>query len=185
MIEPIKIYDDFYSNDELGFIFFEALMNQFSVSYQPGDTWYQNSNDAYPCHQTKPFNEGSWIHSNLLNKLNPMFNNKIKTLKTFFRKIIRSEVFENRSQFKSDAPLRHQDTSDFAGLIYITNFSIMDGTKLFTTDKNQFEPDIVIGSKPNRMILYTASTWHEPNFDKNNEIRFIQPFFITLKKDNE
>ena len=61
----------------------------------------------------------------------------------------------------------------------------MDGTKLFTTNKDQFEPDIVIGSKPNRMILYKASTWHEPNFDKNNEVRFIQPFFITLKKDNE
>lgn len=185
MIEPIKVYDDFYLKEELGFIFFEALMNQFNFTHQPHAIWYQNSNHAYPCHQTKEFNEGSWIHSTLLSKLNPIFNNKIKTLKTYFRKTIRSEVLDNKSQFKSDAPLRHYDNGDFAGIIYITNFSIMDGTKLFTANKNQFEPDIVIGSKPNRMILYSASTWHEPNFDKNNEVRFIQPFFITLKKDDE
>jgi len=186
MIEPIKIYDDFYSNEELGFVFFESLMNQFHFTHQPSESWYQNNYEAYPCHQTKEFIEGSWLHSILLKKLNPIFDNKIKKLKTFFRKTIGSEIFSNRSQFKSDAPLRHQDLShDFAGLIYITNFGIMDGTKLFTKDKNQFEPDIVIGSKPNRMILYTANTWHEPNFDKNNEIRFIQPFFLTLDKNNE
>jgi hypothetical protein len=186
MIEPIKIIDDFYLKDELGFIYFEALINYFTPSYQPDGKWYQNRNHAYPCYQTKNFDEQTYIYTTLFNKLNPMFNNKIKTFKTCFRKILKSEVLDNRSQFKSDAPLRHHDSNeDFAGVIYLTNFSIMDGTKLFTLDKNQYEPDIVIGAKPNRMILYNAKTWHEPSFDKNNDVRFIQTFFIILKKENE
>jgi hypothetical protein len=186
MIQPIRIFDNFYSNDELGFIFFEGLMNYFNISCQPGEVYYQNPSHAYPCHETKKFDDKTLVYHTLIKKLNPLFDNKIKTLTTFFRKTLRSEILENKSQFKSDAPLRHQDLdADFAGLIYITNLSIMDGTKLFTVNKDQWEPDIVIGAKPNRMIVYNSNIWHEPNFDKNIESRFIQPFFIKLEKENE
>jgi len=184
MIEPIKIYDDFYTNEELGYVFSESLINHFMTTYQPSCEWYQNMYSAYPCHETKIFTSDNLIYNFLLNKLNILLNKEIFKLTTFFRKIVKSDLTENSSVFKSMSPLRHVDKDcDFAGLIYLSNLSIMDGTKLFTvTGSSQFEPDLVIGAKPNRMIIYNGLISHEACFDKNNEVRIVQPFFIKLKK---
>jgi len=182
MIEPIKIYDDFYTNEELGFIGFEIFSNYFTPSYQPFDNWYQNRFQAYPCYETKKFSNESFLYKMLYSKLNILLDNKIDKLRTFLRKIITAEI-EDKSIFKSISSLKHQDSDfDLAGLIYLNTFSILDGTRLFTAHGAQNEPDIVIGSKINRLIMYKADTWHEPGYDKHTEVRYIQPFFIKLKK---
>jgi len=186
MIEPVKIYDSFYTNEELGLVGFEIFLNYFKPNYQPHNNWYPNRFQAYPCYETGEFNTESLLYKMLHLKLNILLDNKIDILKTYLRKTISAEI-EDKSIFKSNSSLKHQDSIsgnsfDLAGLIYLNTFSILDGTRLFTAHATQNEPDIVVGSKMNRLIIYRADTWHEPGYDKHSEVRYIQPFFIKLKK---
>jgi len=181
MIEPIKVFDEFYEPMELGLVCLEAHLNNFNTSYQPGEAFVQNRLNAYPCYETKLLNEESSIYKILHSKLNLLLDNKIERLHTRFRKIYKNEL-ENKSIFKNMS-LKHQDEKqDIAIVIYLNNFNIMDGTKLYTMGQNQFDPDIVIGAKPNRLIMYKSETWHEPCIDLNTELRVIQVAFIQLKK---
>jgi hypothetical protein len=68
---------------------------------------------------------------------------------------------------------------DVAGVIYYNTWSLEDGTYFFS-GKDQIEPDIMIGAKPNRCIFYKTDIFHCPGHNKKTDVRLVQPFFISL-----
>jgi hypothetical protein len=182
MIEPVKILDDFYKPEEFGLMFFEANINNFNQAYQPNSAWVSNRLHAYPCYETKKFLEETYVYSTTFKKLNMVLDNKVEKIETLFRKTYLQEL-KSKSIYKNMS-MKHQDEEwDMAAVLYFNNFNIMDGTKLYTKNKDQLEPDLVVGAKPNRLIIYNTSTWHEPCIDFNTEVRIIQVVFIKIKKE--
>ena len=90
MIEPIKIYDSFYTNEELGFIGFEIFSNYFTPTHQPFPQWYPNRFQAYPCYETREFENESFVYKMLYSKLNILLDNKIDKLFVALFKLVPS-----------------------------------------------------------------------------------------------
>jgi hypothetical protein len=173
----IDIIENFYEESDFNLINTSANLNPYNATYQPNDVFYPDRLRAYPCYETKSFAENDKPFHIFCSTFEKKSNLKIKTVKTFFRKILSSElkhVFEYRL-----SPHKDSDEENIAGVIYINTWNLEDGT-YFYSYRNQIKPDIIIGSKPNRCVYYNSNLWHSPGHDKETEVRIIQPFFITL-----
>ena len=75
----------------------------------------------------------------------------------------------------------HKDKAITAGIIYLTpNAPVNCGTQTYTKVKNQFVPDIIMGNKYNRLIIYNAQEYHSASnfFGENNQSRMCVLFFL-------
>jgi len=179
----INIIDNFYEPNEFNEVVTVAHLNPYTATYQPNDIFYPDRLKAYPCYETKVLDSQDLLFKTFCSTFEKKSNLKIKAVKTFIRKILNSEL---EHVFKYRLP-SHQDNGSvlgnkvqIAGLIYINTFNLIDGTYIYS-HQHQIEPDIMVGSKPNRCVYYSSDLWHSPGHDKNTEIRLVQPFFITLE----
>lgn len=180
MKKPIDIFENFYSEQDFGMMMFNAKMFAYNATYQPKTINFPNRLKAYPCYETGFFTDQTKPYNIFKNTFENLTNLKIKKCKTFFRKIISEEV--SKSPISKYGNPSHTDNEvDLAGVIYLNSFSLDDGTRFFS-DYHQIEPDLIVGSKPNRMVLYSGNIYHSAGYDPLSKSRLIQPFFINLEK---
>jgi hypothetical protein len=178
----LNIIDNFYSSEDFQYMITAALLNPYISSWQPYNKFFLSRANAYPCFETKEFQQNDITSAIFLKTLQQKTNLKIKTALTFFRKIYSKEL----DKIFKYGMYPHQDEKKFnlAGIIYYNSYGLDDGTGLFSdySENNfQIEPDVIVGSKPNRCVFYDSQIWHRPFQDKNTETRIVQPFFITLE----
>ena len=176
-----NVIDNFYEENDFMTLITAANLNSYIATYQP----YNNINfinrlQAYACYETKEMVNEDNLLKIFISTFEKKTNLKIKRIQTFIRKIINSEL---KHVFEYGLPKHKDSTENFqiAGVIYINTFNLKDGTRLFSFEQ-QIEPDILIGSKPNRCVYYDTNIWHSPGHNENTEVRFVQPFFIALEK---
>ena len=172
----LNIIDNFYDENDLGYMLTCAMLNSYTATYQPNKNFFCSRVNSYRCHETKKFVHMDKTTSIFIDTFNKKTGKKIKELETYFRKIYVSEI-QNVLKYRLPS---HVDSIeyDIAGVIYLNTFGIDDGTGFFTTSENQIEPDIILGAKPNRCVFYDSQIPHLPLHSTNNEMRLIQPFFI-------
>ena len=175
----LNIIDNFYSLENFQYMTTASLLNSYQSLWQPNDKFFVSRANAYPCFETKEFKENDMATNIFLNTFEKKTNLKIKFLLTFFRKIYSKEL---KNIFKYGmSPHKDDKKYNFAGIIHYNTFGLDDGTGMFSNyEENNFqiEPDVIIGSKPNRCVFYDSQIWHKPLQDKNTEMRIVQPFFI-------
>jgi hypothetical protein len=176
----INLIEDFYDSNDFGLITVEANFSQYKSTYQPAGKYFTNRLKAYPCYETNTFFDNNSLLVNIfINTFHKKTNYKIKKIETLFRKIYSKElktIFEYKL-----SPHQDPEKYDFAGVVYLNSWSLKDGTALYSF-REQIEPDLIIGSKPNRCVFYSSGHWHSPCQDPETEMRIVQPFFITLEK---
>ena len=172
----LNIIDNFYSEEDFSYMLSCSMLNSYYKTFQPSNIFFNSRTNAYSCHESKIFVIKDKAFSIFVNTFVLKTGIKIKEVKTFFRKIYSSEI---TNVLKYGMPT-HKDEIDcnIAGVIYYNSFGLDDGTGLYTTDSFQIEPDIIVGSKPNRCVFYDTQISHKPLQSKDNELRIIQPFFI-------
>jgi hypothetical protein len=178
----LHIIDSFYSSEDFQYMMTASMLNPYFTTWQPNNKFFVSRTNAYPCFETKEFQENDITNNIFFKTLKQKTNLKIKNGLTFFRKIYSKEL---NKVFKYGM-LPHQDAKkyNFAGIVYYNTLGLDDGTGLFSDydkDSFQIEPDIIIGAKPNRCVFYDSQIWHRPLQDKDTEMRVVQPFFITLE----
>jgi hypothetical protein len=177
--KQLFIVENFYSPEDFNFVLTSSMLNPYVGTYQPRDSFYYRKEDAYSCHETKDFSEEDIVFNKFCKTFQEKTSFKIQKISTRFRKIYSSEI-ENVLKYGMPS---HQDlvkdTVNIAGIVYINTSGLEDGTSFFSS-KNQIEPDIIIGSVPNRCIFYDPSIWHRPLQDKKTNMRVIQPFFLKI-----
>ena len=173
----INVIDNFFYENDFAILTASAHSKLYIPSYQPKQLFVHDRLKAYPCYETEILLNTDYLFKTFWETFENKTNLKIKKLKTFLRKILSIEL-ENVFKYRLTP---HQDDKEFdlAGVIYINNFNLLDGTNIYS-NLYQIEPDIVVGAKPNRCLYYSSNMWHSPGHDKNTELRLIQPFFITL-----
>lgn len=172
----LNIIDNFYNNEDFYYMISCSMLNPYCQTYQPNNNFFSSRANAYSCHETKSFVVNDKALSIFGNTFVSKTGKKIKEVKTFFRKIYSYEI---TNVLKYGMP-SHKDDIDFniAGVVYYNSFGIDDGTGLYTTEDFQIEPDIIVGSKPNRCVFYDTQISHKPLQSKDNQVRIVQPFFI-------
>lgn len=178
----INLIENFYEKEDLKTILFESNSAQYYPTYQPRDIYFPNRLKAYPCYESVVYlNENDDVVKIFKNNFEKKTNFKIKQLNLRFRKTLSSEL-KNVFKYKL---VPHQDIDvcdcDFAGVIYLNSYDLDDGTYMYSF-REQIEPDVLIGAKPNRCVFYDSSIWHSPSHSKDTEIRLVQPFFIKIYK---
>lgn len=184
MISKINLIDDFYEINDFNILFSSAQLNPYIATYQPNNVHFNNRLQAYPCHETNQFKKDDFGYELFRSTFEKKTNLKIKELKTFFRKIYSSElehIFKYRLPPHVDNSKLEDQTFefDFAGVIYYNTWSLEDGTYLFSS-KDQIEPDVMIGAKPNRCVFYKTDIFHSPGHNKKTDMRLVQPFFLSI-----
>jgi hypothetical protein len=180
MYKIIDIFDNFYTRDEFDKVLKDSKSLKYFKSYQPNEYYYPNRLKAHPCHQTNVLTEQHKTYQILKNKLIHQLNIPVKNIKTFFRKTFSKEMKKS----PSIEGIKHQDdgTYDLAAIVYLNTQSIKGGTNIFSDHQYQIEPDIIVGSKINRLIIYNASTFHSANTDLLDKTRIIQTIFVKVIK---
>jgi hypothetical protein len=158
----------------------------FKETYQSREWNVSNRLQAYPCLETDVYEKSSDENSPyfiLKKTIEAKTNIKPLKIQTCFRKIKLKEL-KKSLVYKKERP--HKDNSNYniAGLIYFNSNSLIDGTKIYNSNED-FEPTVVIGSKVNRCIMYSSQQPHSAPYEQSVEERWIQPFFISTKENNE
>ena len=184
MYKNVNIGEDFYPAEHFGLMQLNSKMLAYDACWQPAGIWYPNRLKAYPCHETKKWNDGSDIKKIFINLFEKISNVKVAQCATFFRKILSEEI--KQSPIAKYGVLPHQDNQDndewdLAGVVYLNSFSLDDGTRLYSY-QNQVEPDVIVGAKPNRIVWYDANLYHSAGHDFLTAERIVQPFFIKTVK---
>jgi len=179
----LNILDNFYKQEDFNFVLTAAMMAPYTSMYQP----YQNFNilsksHAYKCHQTKELTEFDLVTKIFINTFQEKTGKTVKKFHSFFRKIYSSEI-DNILKYGM-SPHKDGKNHPIAGIVHFNTYSLEDGTAIFSNnddaDFRQIEPDVVIGSRPNRCVFYDSQLWHRPLQDKNTEMRLVQPFFLQV-----
>jgi len=175
----MSIIYNFYSNEDYAKMHSLALSNLYAATYQPNKIYFEDRLKAYPCYETAKFLIDSMAYNIFKETFEKKTNFKILNLKSFFRKILSSEL---KIIFKyGTIPHRDSEEYDIAGVIYYNINSLYDGTAIYD-NLYQREPSMIIGAKTNKCVFYDANQLHAPLQDKDTETRLIQPFFIKLQK---
>lgn len=179
----LKIIDNFYKKEDFDFMSTATMLNPYRTYWQPNGNFFIGKTNVYPCYETTEFLNDSQLFNIFINTFQEKSGILIENVTTFFRKIYSNEL---EHVFKYGLrPHKDEVNGDIAGVIYYNTFSLHDGTGIFSgmdVNKDQIEPDIIIGAKPNRCVYYDPNIWHRPLQDKNTEMRIVQPFFIKIKK---
>lgn len=179
----LKIIDNFYSQEDFGFMMTSAMLSSYRATWQPHAQSSSNRTNSYICHETKNFTEDNKVFKLFIDTFQKKTGLIVEEFNTFFRKIYSKDL---KNIFKYGT-VPHQDDQkyNFAGVIHYNSSGLDDGTGLYSFDNKevfyQIEPDVIIGAKPNRCVFYDSQIWHKPLQDENNEMRIIQPFFLKTK----
>jgi hypothetical protein len=177
-MQKVNILDDFYSMADYGMITSELKTTSMSGTYLPRNIYYPSRLHAYPCWETQPLPEDNLCYLIFKQTFMEKTNLKPKNIKTFFRKIVKKELEQSPFAGREEGLIHKDDEArHFAGIIYFDSFSIKDGTRIYAYD-NQIEPDIIVGSKPNRCLFYPTNVNHSAGIDWRKEERTVQVFFL-------
>ena len=180
-IIKINVIDDFFSFEEFNLIKHYQENSNYIAAYQPSRIYYHSRLKAYPtweCAVTKD----TPIYNILLKNIETRISKDYTILSVSLRKVYRDELLKSPFNDRNYGFI-HQDTekATISGLIYLNNFSIKDGTSLFSYEQ-QLEADMIIGSKPNRCVFYNSSIYHAAGIDWEERVRNTLVFF--LKKND-
>tara|TARA_E500000318_G_C3488759_1_gene183453 strand:- start:74 stop:643 length:570 start_codon:yes stop_codon:yes gene_type:complete len=185
-MQNVNIIEDFYSPEHYGIMQHFLHTTNMKALYQPNKVYYPNRLQAYPCWETEKFEENMMPYDIFKKTLELKTGFKTKEINSFFRTIKKSEL-EQSPFLGKDESMVHQDDKGgkifFAGIVYFNSFSIKDGTRIYSY-KDQIEPDIIIGSKPNRCIIYRSDLFHSAGIDWRQDQRTVQVFFFNLEGDS-
>ena len=179
----LKIIDNFYSQENFGYMMTSAMLSPYKKTWQPNRQALLNRTNSYACQDTKNFEKNEIGLKLFIDTFQEKTGLVIEDFNTFFRKIYSKEI---KNIFKYGV-IPHQDDEKYniAGVIHYNSSGIDDGTGLYSSSEKeifyQIEPDVLIGAKPNRCVFYDSQIWHRPLQDENNEMRIIQPFFLKTK----
>ena len=179
-MQKINIIEDFYSQHNYGLVYNTIKTIPLKGTYQPKNVYYPSRLDAYPCWESDPLVENDLSYSIFKQTFEQKTNIKVKKIESFYRKIIKEELKNSPFADKHEG-LVHKDSNvrQIAGLIYFDSFSLKDGTRFYSYD-GQVEPDIIIGSRPNRCVFYPSNINHSAGIDWRKEDRSIQVFFLEI-----
>jgi hypothetical protein len=184
----INLVDNFYEKEDLKTILFESNSVQYYPTYQPRYVNFPNRLKAYPCYESQIYlNENNDVVKIFKDNFEKKTNFKIKELNLRFRKTLSSElknVFKYRLVPHQDSLQNENEkcnSPDLCGIIYLNSYDLNDGTCMYSF-REQIEPDVIIGAKPNRCVFYESNVWHAPSHSEDTEVRLIQPFFIKIHK---
>ena len=177
----INIIDDFFNLDEFHTI--KAYQECFSYTpcYQPFQANYSNRLKGYPTWENN-IGRDHHIYNILLKNLELKFSNNFDIKNIILRKIYTDELL--RSPYKGrQHGMIHKDNVEFsmAGVIYLNGESINGGTYLFSSEVH-VEPEIIVGSKPNRCIIYDADILHSAGIEWEDKVRNVLVFFLKKKE---
>jgi len=177
----LKIIDNFYEINDFNFILSSAMLIRYKASWQPLDEIFGDRSNSYPCHETHRFSEEDKQFKIFIKTFEEKTGFVINNMITFFRKIYSSEL-ENVFKYGL-RPHTDPKKFDLAGVVYFNTFNLDDGTGIFSefNGNSHIEPDVIIGSKPNRCVFYDSQINHTPLQNRNTKVRIVQPFFIKLK----
>jgi len=182
-MQNLFVIEDFYTAENFGLMSnFQRTCNMKGL-HVPQNIYYPSRLEAFPTWESDDF-EKDQIEYNLTEKtLIQKTEFKIKKIKSFFRKVLTSELLKSPYKGRNES-LIHQDSDNFdwAGVVYFDSFSIEDGTRLYSY-REQVKPDVIIGSKPNRCIIFKAALFHSAGIDWNKDSRTVQTFFLETDKN--
>ena len=178
-MQKVNIIEDFYDPVDFGLMTYQLNNTAMKGIYKPTNVFYPDRLQAYPVWETDTFSVNSQAFNIFKNTFEKKTNLKIKEINSFFRKIHRSELEQSPYKGREESMV-HQDDTDsaqLAGVVYFDSFSIKDGTRIYSY-RDQIEPDLIVGSKPNRCVFYDPSLFHSAGIDWRRETRSLQIFFI-------
>lgn len=179
-MQNINIIENFYSEEHYGIMQHVLHTAPMFAKYQPHSVYYPNRLQAYPCWETEVLID---LPLNILKKtLELKTGFKIKQIDSYFRTIKKSELEQSPFLGRDESTVHQDDGRQFAGVIYFDSFSIKDGTRLYSY-KHQIEPDIIIGSKPNRCIIYKSDLFHSAGIDWRQDKRTVQVLFFDVEEE--
>jgi hypothetical protein len=179
----LKIIDNFYTQENFGYMMTSAMLSPYISTWQPNRQCFLNRTNSYACHETKDFVNSDKTLKLFIDTFQEKTGIIIEEVQTVFRKIYSADL---KNIFKYGV-VPHQDDKKYniAGVIHYNSSGLDDGTGLYSSNEKeifyQIEPDVLIGAKPNRCVFYDSQIWHRPLQDKTNEMRIVQPFFIKTK----
>lgn len=177
-MQKVVIIEDFYEAQDFGIMSNFALTCSLKGLYVPHNIYYPSRLQAYPTWECNFFIEKEMPYQIFKNTLKRKTHlNPIK-IDSSFRKVLTSELEQSPYKGREES-LIHQDSSeyDWAGVVYFDSFCIRDGTRIYSY-REQVEPDIIVGSKPNRCVLFKADLFHSAAIDWRRDSRLIQLFFL-------
>jgi hypothetical protein len=182
-MQNFVVIDDFYSKENFGLMCnFQRTCNMKGLQV-PQNIYYPSRLDAYPTWESNSFNKEEIEYKITEKTILEKTQFKINKLQSFFRKVLTSELLKSPYKDRKES-LIHQDPDncDWAGVIYFDSFSIDDDTRLYSY-ADQIKPDVIVGSKPNRCILFKSHLFHSAGIDWNKDSRTVQVFFLEVNKN--
>jgi hypothetical protein len=177
----INVFDDFFDLDDFFKIKVYQECSHYRESYQPYSANYTNRLKGYP------------VWESLIDKNHPIYEILLKTIELklskeyeidsiILRKIYVDELLRSPYKGRSYGMIHKDKVKEvkMSGVIYLNGGSINDGTSLFS-EEMQMEPDIIIGSKANRCVIYNSDIPHAPGIDWEEKVRNILVFFLKGK----
>jgi len=177
----INIIDDFFNTDDFFTVKIHQECSKYIPGYQPYGASYSNRLKGYPTWEFM-INKDHPIYNILYNTLENKFSNEYEIDTVILRKIYTEELLRSPYKGKSHGMI-HEDnieTIKMSGVVYLGGSSINDGTFLFS-DKLQVEPELIVGSKANRCVIYSSNIPHAAGIEWEEKIRNILVFFLKNK----
>ena len=182
-MQLVNIIEPFFKEDDFNILINHFERWTFHPTQQPQRNNFESRLLGYPCYECKPFTEGMFSFDVFKKTFEQKTNLKIKNLKIFFRKVFLNEL-EKSSYVNKNESLIHDDNDNetlthLAGVIYLNNTSLDNGTKIYNSPHN-VEPTVVVGAYPNRCVFYRSNILHSASIDWRIEVRKTIVFFIEL-----
>ena len=177
------VVEDFYSRENFGLMSnFQRTCNMKGLQV-PQNIYYPSRLDAYPTWESNCFGKNELEYKITEKAILENTKFKISKMQSLFRKVLTSELLKSPYKDRNES-LVHQDSNnyDWAGVVYFDSFSIEDGTRLYSY-ADQIKPDVIVGSKPNRCILFKSHLFHSAGIDWNKDSRTVQIFFVETDKN--
>jgi hypothetical protein len=177
----INIIDDFFNINEFYTIKTYQECLTYIPSYQPAYANYSNRFKGYPVWEVD-LEKDNPIFNFLLKNLELKFSNNFNIENIILRKIYTDELLRSSYRGREYGMVHKDDVGlSMAGVIYLNGESIKGGTYLFSNEL-QVEPEIIVGSKPNRCIIYDTNILHSPGIEWEDKVRNVLVFFLKNKE---
>ena len=181
-MQLVNIIEPFFNEDEFNILINHFERWKFNATQQPERTFFENRLLGYPCYESKPLEKGMFCFDVFVKTFEQKTNLKIKTIKIFFRKVFLNELKKSPYKNRNESTIHTDSFTDnihLAGVIYMNNTSLDNGTKIYK-DLLSMEPTIIVGANPNRCVFYEPNVVHSASIDWRIEVRKTIVFFIEL-----
>lgn len=177
----INVIDDFFSMDDFFKIKAYQECSPYQARYQPFQANYSNRFKGYPVWEFS-IEKNHPVYDMLLKTIELKFSNEFEIKIALLRKIYTDELLKSPYKGRQYGMI-HKDNNDIAmaGVIYLNGESINGGTYLFSHEL-QVEPEIIVGSKINRCVIYDSNILHSAGIEWEDKVRNIIAFFLKRKE---